>query len=246
MNVPPQFDAGWDAKNPGHSNLFFLPHRIFRRLWMTVIADLDRLDWQDQEDVRGIVTFVQLGCDGYIEHNEMESSYFLPLVAAKDEAEGKRWKHEHEEHIKTLNDIKAEIARLAAIGDNTERRKDGQAFLSRMHRFLGEDLLHMDFEENDISARLAQNYPEAEIKEIEARLLQNIKPGFMQAVMPFMLIASDVNTFLAAAGMVHARTKMAPPQAWAGFCAQAKVLVAPKTFNKVLAIFPALDGTRRD
>jgi len=245
MQIPPEFDPNFDARFPGCGNLFYFPHKFFRKLWMTVIGDVGKTDFQDQEEVQMLIPFVTMAADAYIEHNHGENEFFLSMLEEKDPEQHAKWKNDHKHHEEELEVMKKEVRRIAAIADNTERRIEGLKWSSVLHRFLAADLEHMDFEENQIMSLLAKHFPAPALKEQEMKLIKSLRPEFLKQMLPFCIISTDTVSLVQMCRIIHMQTARAPPQAWAGFCAQVKGLVNARAFNKALQRFPDLDGTRR-
>jgi hypothetical protein len=244
MAIPPQFDPMFDP-NTGRKNGFIFPHKGFRRMWLTVVGKVDATDWSDQEEVKEVVPLVQVACNAYQEHNELETKHFLSALKPHAEEVCEKWLGEHTHHIAELKEISASIKALSEIADDTERRKQGIKWSDKLHLFLASDLHHMSFEENVVTDLMNKHLSAEEFEEAENRLLRELNPAFMRSVSPFFLLGGDTNSVVFLANVVLRMTAQAPPQAWTGFCNLAKSILSPKALAKAQQRCPALDGNRR-
>jgi hypothetical protein len=246
MEIPPEIDPSYDP-NTGTRSGFLYTHKAFRRMWLTVVGKVDTTDWQDQEDVKALVPLVYLACHVYIEHNELETKIFLNPLSAHVGEVCERWLGEHTHHIAELQEISKLVVHLSEIPDDMERRKQGIRFSDKLHLFLASDLTHMSFEENQVMSLIDKHLGPSHYAEVEAKVISELNPVFVQTVLPFFLLGGDANANeFTARTFLNLTAKLEnPAQAWTGFCNLAKAILAPKALAKLQNRVPALDGTRR-
>jgi len=226
--------------------MFTFPHRAFRRLWLSVIGKIGTTDWRDPEEVAELVPLINLACDGYIEHNHIESEYLLKDLSQHEPTLCEHWLKEHLHHIDELKSFKEQIKHINELKDHEERAKEGILFANTMHMFLSVDLAHMSFEEREVSVLINKHLTKAQLDHIEHEIATHLDPKFMQQVTPYFILGSDTNSLVHISKIVHMATSKAPPFAWAGFCNTVKSILSERAYKKALGRFPALDGQRRD
>ena len=112
---------------------------------------------------------------------------------------------DHDDHLQSFRELSALLSRLVSVAP--DRRAVVLAELyRRFGRFVADDLLHMEHEEHVLLPDLQAAFTDAELRELEGRIVASIPPAHMVMFLDAMLEAlpqADGTAMLAAmkAGM---------------------------------------------
>lgn len=118
---------------------------------------------------------------------------------------------DHEDHLQSFREIEAHLSRLVCA--QPERRRAIAAELyRRFGRFVADDLSHMEHEEHVLLPDLQAAFTDAELQELEGRIVASISPEHMVLFLDAML---DALPRADSAAMLGAMQAGMPPAAYA-------------------------------
>jgi len=167
-------------------NIYLQIHKGVRTALTTVLLQVGRTDPNDEAEiadtlaaVRDLLTFLR-------EHLQHEDEWIHPALEARLPGSSRGTRDDHAQHAEAL-------AALQATLRTVERCRAGQraTAILRLYRqlalFVAENLEHMHVEETDNHAALAAVYSDAELRELDRRLVASIPPASLMTALRWML-----------------------------------------------------------
>ncbi|MGE0798567.1 MAG: hemerythrin domain-containing protein [Lautropia sp.] len=185
-----------DAAGPPRFDLYAAIHKALRSFMSDTLARLGRFDPADPADVAatldqlaGLLAF----CRQHVSH---ENEFVHPAIEARCPGVSAHIATEHESHRHAIAALEAEAALF--------RAQPTAAAAHRLYRqvavFIGDNFIHMDFEEVAHNGALWSAYADAELIAIHQRLLAAIPADEMAIAMRWMLPALNPAERAAIAG----------------------------------------------
>lgn len=168
-------------------------HRALRACMGATLAQIGAIDVQDANALQAGLTQLRELLALCSAHIEKETHFLHVAMEARRPGSSAGIAAEHDEHRDTLN----ALDELAAIVESTEPA----ARATLMHRlylqlalFVAENFEHMHVEEIEHNAVLWSNYTDAELLELEGRIVASIPPQEKAVVFRWMLPSIDQAT----------------------------------------------------
>ena len=191
-------------------------HKALRSFMADTLIRVGRMDTADAAEQHA--TLAQLDqlldlCTGHVHH---ENDFMHPTIEARAPAVSKRVADEHDEHLESIAELRAEAAALRAATD-AWRAPLALRLYRHLALFVAANFQHMHIEESAHNAALWANYSDAELLALHERLLASLSPNEHLLVGRWMLPAL---TPAERAELVLGMQADAPPDAFAGLMAQ--------------------------
>lgn len=171
-------------------DIYALIHKGLRKAMCDALVQLGCVDPHDDrafDEVAGQVQQLLRACLGHVEH---ENSFVHTAMEARCPGSSRDISQQHLEHEHHILGLGEEIERLRKLP--ALRRADQ---LHSYYRFfadwVADNLMHMEQEERDHNATLWAYFSDAEIQDIEQRLVAHIEPALMPVVQGYMLTAMN-------------------------------------------------------
>ncbi len=162
-------------------------------------------------------------------HLEDENTFIHAALEQRRPGASAHAAEDHDDHEQTFRDLNACLSRL--VSSAPERRAAALAALyRRFARFVADDLLHMDHEEEVLLPDLQAAFTDNELREIEGRIVAAIPPDVMVMFLAAML---DALPQAESAAMLGAMQAGMPPAAYAGLM---QAVTARRTARRPLAV----------
>lgn len=212
-------------------DIFAAIHKALRLHMTDTLSRVGSADPSDDAQVDAAVAQVRDLLDMCEQHLEKENAYIHPALEQARAGSAARTVADHEEHREAIADLR-DLAGLVADTRGAPR----SAALTRLYRatarFVGHNFEHMAYEEAEHNAVLWAVYDDAQILEIEQRIVSGIPPAAMMALLRWFLPA--LNAPERAAMLAGMRTGM-PAPAFAGVLELARGCLAPAEHAKLMA-----------
>lgn len=160
-------------------------HKALRLFMTDTLRGLSRLDLDDPQDVATGLDQLDALLDAARCHLQHENDFIHPAIEARRSGASERIAAEHREHLDAMATLSAQAASL--------RGEPEPAAAHRLYRqlaaFIAENFEHMDVEETRHNQALWAAYGDAELREIEGRILASIGPQEMSQWLRWMIPA---------------------------------------------------------
>ena len=220
------------ASAPVRYNMYGFIHKALRAFMGDTLLRLGRMDVADARDVdatlrqaRELLGFCRV-------HLDDENRFVHPALEACEPGSAARITGEHVHH-------EEDIALLLEQIDTLEHlRVDGAASeaAGNLYRwfalFVGENLLHMDYEEREHNAVLWAHYSDAELLAIEGALVASLPPQASALALRWMLPSVNHAERVQLLGGIRAN---APEEAFGGVLALARSQLDEHDWRKLSA-----------
>lgn len=164
-------------------------HKGIRAMMLDLVTKSGRLDFTDAEalgqfraEVRDIVELLT-------SHAHTEDTFMMPLLAQLSPALHQQFNEEHEDQEARLPYLVAALEQLDPKDANAAGR--GHAWSIQLSRIIGELLVHMAHEEEKINPVFWHGLTDAQLHEVEQRLVGSIPPEKMARYLTWMLPAMN-------------------------------------------------------
>ena len=160
-------------------------HKALRLFMTDTLLGLSRLDLDDPQDL--VAGLDQL--DALLEaarcHLQHENDFIHPAIEARRSGVSDRIAAEHREHLDAMATLSAQAASLRAEPEPAAAHR----LYRQLAAFIAENFEHMDGEEPRHNQALWAAYGDAELREIEGRILASIGPQEMSQWLRWMIPA---------------------------------------------------------
>lgn len=169
-------------------NIYLQIHKGVRSALAGALLQLGRTDPNDDAEVAEALTAVRDLLTFVREHLQHEDDWIHPALEARSPRSSRGSSDEHVEHAEAM-------AALALSLRAVERSavSERAAALLRLYRqlalFVAAGFEHMHVEETDNHAALASHYTDAELRDLNDRLVASIPPASMMTALRWMLPA---------------------------------------------------------
>ena len=158
-----------------HPNFYIPIHKAIRGLMSDTLVRVGRMDSQDPCEVAA--TLVQVRellavCRAHLRH---ENEFVHPAIERAQPGASARIAGEHVEHEREIDALERLVEALERATDG-ERRPASAALHSALGAFVGENFLHMQYEETAHHAVLTAAYTPAQLQQIERRIVASLTP----------------------------------------------------------------------
>jgi len=167
-------------------NIYLQIHKGVRAALATLLLQVGRTDPHDEAEIAETLTAVRDLLTFLREHLQHEDDWIHPALEARRPGSSHGTRDDHAHHAEALAAL---VSTLRAV----ERCPGGQrgTGLMRLYRqlalFVAENLEHMHVEETDNHAALVASYSDAELHELDRRLVASIPPAALMTALRWML-----------------------------------------------------------
>lgn len=208
---------------PRHDIYAFI-HKGLRAFMSHTLLRVGRLDADDTAEVAEVSQEVRAlidVCRGHLEH---ENTFVHTAMQSRAPGSCARVEADHEHHEAALAELTALLARVP--GNPTA----AQTLYRKLAAFVAENFEHMQREETEHNAVLWAHYSDAEILEIEHRIVASLSPQESALTMRWML---PHMTPAERAGMLGGMRAQAPAEAFDGVLSQIRPLLGGREWHKL-------------
>lgn len=160
-------------------------HKALRLFMTDTLQELSRLDLDDPQDLAARLDQLDALLDAARCHLQHENDFIHPALEARKSGASDRIAAEHREHLDAIATLSSQAAAL--------RAEPEPAAAHRLYRqlagFIAENFEHMDVEETRHNQALWAAYGDAELRELEGRILASIGPQEMSQWLRWMIPA---------------------------------------------------------
>jgi hemerythrin-like domain-containing protein len=173
MDTTPRFDI-------------YAPIHKALRLFMTdTLRRVSRLDLDDAEDLEAGVAQIDALLEAASRHLQHENDFIHPAIEARRSGVSERIAAEHREHLDAIATLSSQAAALRAEPEPAAAHR----LYRQLAAFIAENFEHMDVEETRHNQALWAAYGDAELRELEGRILASIGPQEMSQWLRWMIPA---------------------------------------------------------
>jgi len=160
-------------------------HKAFRLFMTDTLLRLSRLDLDDPQDLVAGLDQLDALLDAGRCHLQHENDFIHPAIEARSRGVSDRIAAEHREHLDAIGTLSSQAAALRAAPEPAAAHR----LYRQLAAFIADNLEHMDVEETRHNQALWAAYGDAELREIEGRILASIGPQEMSQWLRWMIPA---------------------------------------------------------
>ncbi|HWA01098.1 MAG TPA: hemerythrin domain-containing protein [Caulobacterales bacterium] len=191
---------------------FYSPiHKGLRLGSARMLTALGNADWRDAAAARGLLQTLKTHLALAKEHLEHEDAEIIPPLRAKAPEMSNALDHDHEDHYATFRDLDEAIREVEAAPSPDQRAMCGQSLYIRFSIYFADDLVHMAREENEALPLFHALFTDAELQEMEGRIIASIPPARLTQYYEIMIPGMSPAERAAFLRYVQA---VAPPEAY--------------------------------
>ena len=215
--------------NTQRYDIYALIHKGLRSCLTDTLIAMGRVDLHSTAELDAALEQVKnllAICQGHLEH---EDTFIHQAMEACEPGVAADMYHHHKQHEAMISELQSLVEKLAQCPVQ-ERAQVAATLYRRLAVFVADNLAHMHEEETANNAILWRNYSDAEIQEIEHRLVQSITPEENALVMRWMLPALNHQE---REGFLNNMRKAAPPPVFEGVMHIARLNLPAVEWNKL-------------
>lgn len=210
-------------------NIYLIIHKALRGFMTDSLLRLGRVDVADAcevgellEQLRALMSM----CRSHVQH---ENQFVHPALERALAYASTHTASEHLDHIEEINQLERRIDAFEQASV-AQRAVLVHALYLDLGEFVGENFMHMKFEETQNQAVLAANYSDAQLLGIEGAIVASIPPRESMLGMRWMIghINAGERVFL-----LGGMKQMAPPEVFAGVLALARDVLSQRDYYKL-------------
>lgn len=204
MNAPfmaPTTAGRWDIYGPIHKGL--------RKGHAKMLERLGSADFT--ADIGGLLADLRRHLDLAAVHLEDEEIFIHRALAARLPNGAAALDEQHESHRTRIDELRAAIDAIEN-GGTSSAAMAGRALYLAFTRYIGEDMAHMAYEEEEVWPVLCSLFDDAELMRIEMEIVANLKPDDAMSFMCLMVPAVNRPERVTLLGGMK---QGAPPEAYA-------------------------------
>lgn len=190
-------------------DLYSAIHKALRMAMSDALIRLGRLDTDDGAELADTLGRLGALLDALRAHAARVDAHLHPAIEARRPGASERIAAEHADHVERIATLEAETAALRALPSASAALR----LYRHLALFVAANLELMGDEEAQHNALLWDAYSDAELAEIDQRILASIEPAEMAALLALM--ASAI-TPAERAAMFGAMQRQLPPEAMRG------------------------------
>lgn len=203
-------------------DLYRVIHKAVRALLSDLVAKAGRVDFTDAAQVAQLRADTAATMALLSSHAEHEHEFISPVIAKVAPEVGRKVDAAHDEQEEQIESL--EIVLDSIDSNSPDAPWKGHVYLVRLSRFVGELLVHMADEEEQIMPALQSAMTEEQIAELHDALVSSVPPQEMAQWAEWML--PSINT-PERAGLLGGMRAGAPPQVFAFFRELARRVLSP-------------------
>jgi hypothetical protein len=163
-------------------DLYRMIHKTLRKQMFDAVYALGSLDVADDREFHATLDHVLALCEACDHHLQKENHYVHPAMEARSPGSTRQILDEHFEHIEEIDFIRNEVTRIRGVANEHRATETHRLYLHVTH-FVADNLKHMRYEELEHNAVLWAKYSDAELMAIEQRIIANVAPAEMMAIL---------------------------------------------------------------
>ena len=210
-------------------NIYALIHKALRLAMCESLTAAGRLDASDAQEVSDAIVRVRELLRFCRMHVHAEETFIHPAIEAGRPGVSARIAGEHVEHLAAIASLDRAVDALARA-PGASRASAAFALYAELGCFVGENFVHMRYEETAHNRALWDAYTDEEIVALENSIKAHHTPEEMAFVLRWMLPAM---TPAERAGLLATMRKVAPPPVVDSVVALAKAHVDATGFDKL-------------
>lgn len=208
---------------PRH-DLYAFIHKGLRAFMTHTLLRVGRLDADDAAEVAEVSQELRALIDVCRSHLEHENDFVHTAMQARAPGSCARVAADHVHHEAALDELAALLTRVPG------NPAAAQALYRTLAAFVAENFEHMQREETEHNAVLWAHYSDAEILDIEHRIVGSLSPQEAALTMRWML---PHMTPAERAGMLGGMRAHAPAEAFEGVLSQIRPLLGGRDWRKL-------------
>ncbi|WP_404383103.1 hemerythrin domain-containing protein [Caenispirillum salinarum] len=169
----------YDIYRPIHKGL-----RAFMAETMVAVGRMDAADATDTAEVLARVRGLLDICHGHLRHEE---DHVHPAMEARVPGSTAGTEAEHHDHRAGLDAVSRAAEAVAAAPSPETRAEAGHALYLALARMVGENLTHMDMEEDRNNAILRAAYTDSELHAVEQGIVASLAPEEAQVILRWII-----------------------------------------------------------
>jgi hemerythrin-like domain-containing protein len=170
---------------PARFDLYGPIHKALRLFMTDTLLALGRLDLDDPQDFEAALAQLDALLDAAGHHLQHENDVVHPAIEARSGGTSVRIAGEHREHLEAIAALRTQAAALRAQPEAAAAHR----LYRQLAAFVAENFEHMDVEETRHNQALWAAYGDAELQEIEGRILASIGPQEMSQWLRWLIPA---------------------------------------------------------
>ncbi len=228
LAVAPVATPDTHAAGAPRVDLYAVIHKALRLFMHDTLLRVGRLDCDDADECRTVLAQLQALLDACRSHVAKENTYVHTAIEARRPGASARVAGEHDGHLEAIAALEAEAAALRALPTAAAAGR----LYRHLARFVGENLEHMHVEETQHNAALWAAYSDAELLQIEQRIIASIAPAEMAALLHWMIPTMSPAE---RAGMLTGMRQGMPPDAFVGVLQIARSVLDDRAWARLSA-----------
>jgi hypothetical protein len=170
------------AEQRSRVDLYRMIHKTLRKVMFETVYRLGRADVDEANDLdqalNGLGTLLEF-CES---HLNKENAYVHLAMESRVLGSTGYILNEHFEHLEAIEDLRQGID-LVRNANASERHAAMHYLYLEATEFVGENLIHMRYEEKEHNAVLWAAYSDEELLEIEQRIIASVEPPELMGIM---------------------------------------------------------------
>ncbi len=183
--------------NHNRFNTFYLVHKALRALMFDTALSIQQTDFTDKDEAVSTSEKIRQTVINFDDHADHEDTFLMPMILKINAEVVNEFEKEHvtDRRIgKAITDALSELKLKLKLDESDDNRKaTGLKLLYLFNEFIGFNLYHMNKEEDILNKILWENYTDAEILEMEGRLIRSISPEKNMFTVSWMMKSASNN-----------------------------------------------------
>jgi len=175
---------------PQRYNIYTIIHKALRGFMVDTLLRWGRVDVTDAESLRGAVDQARSLLTMCTEHLQHENDFIHPALESARAGAAAKTRHDHVDHVNGIASLHAEVTALETA-NQAQRARLAYRLYQRLSTFVAENFEHMLIEETANHQTLIDAYSDAEILEINHRIVASLTPE--QAFVDLRWMFSHIN-----------------------------------------------------
>lgn len=186
-------------------------HKGIRAAHMRCLVAIGAVDASDEAEVGGLIARIEDHLTMCNAHLHDENDVLHVALEARRPGASTHAAEDHDDHLRSFAELRALLERIAVAAPADRAPLLGDLY-RRFALFVAHDLEHMEHEESVLLPDLQDVFADAELQELEGRIVGQIAPAHMVLFLVAML---DGLPKAESAGMLGAMKAAMPPGAYA-------------------------------